>query len=113
MHTQHPICLLVHINSIIVFYSLFQHNVIGRLLGPKGITFKRIQAECHTKMSILGRGSIKDRQREEEMRNSNEPLYAHLKEELHVHVEAAPPYANLKLAAGVAEIQKMIIPPVS
>ena len=56
---------------------------------------------------------MKDRGKEEELRNSNDLMYAHLKDDLHVFVEAVPPFSNMKLAAGVAEIKKMIIPPVS
>ena len=88
-------------------------NLIGRLLGPKGLTLKRIQAETNTKMSILGRGSIKDRNKEEELRNSGNPAYAHLREDLHVLIEATPPSSLQKIAAGVAEVHKMLIPPVS
>lgn len=87
-------------------------NLIGRLLGPKGLTLKRIQAETNTKMSILGRGSIKDRNKEEELRNSGNPAYAHLREDLHVLIEATPPSSLQKIAAGVAEVHKMLIPPV-
>lgn len=82
-------------------------------MGPKGITLKRIQGETQTKMSILGRGSMKDRVKEEQLRNGTDLLYAHLKDDLHVYIEAVPPFSNMKLAAGVSEIKKMIIPPVS
>lgn len=90
-----------------------QHNIVGRLLGPKGMILKGIQNETKTRISILGRGSIKDRKKEEELRNSNDAQHAHLKDDLHVQIEAAPPTANIKLAAGVAEINKMLVPPVS
>ena len=49
-------------------------NLIGRLLGPKGLTFKRIQGETMTKMSILGWGSMKDKEKEEELRQSVNPI---------------------------------------
>lgn len=87
--------------------------MVGRLLGPKGVILKGIQNETQTRISILGRGSIKDRKREEELRNSNDGMYAHLKDDLHVQIEGTPPCAHIKLAAGVAEINKMLIPPVS
>lgn len=90
-----------------------QHNLLGRLLGPKGTTLKRIQAETQTKMSILGRGSIRDKAKEEQMRNSNDPSHSHLNDDLHVLVEANPPYSHVKLAAGLAEVKKMLIPLVS
>lgn len=72
-----------------------------------------MQAETQTKMSILGRGSMRDKQKEEELRNGDDPSYSHLKEDLHVLIEAVGPYSNLKVAAGLAEIKKMLIPPVS
>ena len=85
---------------------------MGRLLGPKGLTLKRIQAETQTKMSILGRGSMRDKGKEEELRNGNDPAYLHLKENLHIVIEATGPHSVAKLAAGVAEVRKMLIPPV-
>ena len=87
-----------------------QHNLVGRLLGPKGVTLKRIQAETQTKISILGRGSMRDKKKEEELANSNEPGFEHLKDPLHILIEANPPYSNVKLSASVAEIRKMLIP---
>ena len=100
------------INCLYCVYSLFplQFNLLGRLLGPKGMTVKRIQAETQTKMSILGRGSMRDKKKEEELRSTADPTYQHLKDELHVLIEANPPYSVVKLAAGVAEVKKMLIP---
>lgn len=34
---------------------------MGKLLGPKGNSLKRLQEETMCKMSILGRGSMKDK----------------------------------------------------
>ena len=64
-------------------------------------------------MSILGRGSIRDKAKEEQLRNGNDPAYEHLNDDLHVLVEANPPYSHVKLAAGVSEVKKMLIPLVS
>ena len=64
-------------------------------------------------MSILGRGSMRDKAKEEELRNGEDPSYEHLKDSLHILVEAAAPFSNAKLGAGVAEVRKMLIPPVS
>ncbi|KAJ1519265.1 hypothetical protein ONE63_004565 [Megalurothrips usitatus] len=36
-------------------------NFVGKLLGPKGNSLKRLQEETMTKMAVLGRGSMKDR----------------------------------------------------
>ena len=42
--------------------SLFpvQFNFVGRLLGPRGLTLKRMQTETNCRMTIMGRGSIRD-----------------------------------------------------
>lgn len=72
-----------------------------------------MQAETQTKMSIVGRGSMRDRKKEEELRNSDDPTHDHLKDDLHVLIQAEPPYSDSKLAAGVAEVKKMLIPLVS
>lgn len=53
---------------------------------------------------------MRDRRKEEELRNTDTPAYAHLKEDLHVLIDAEPPYSISKLAAGVAEVKKMLIP---
>ena len=74
------------------------------------MTLKRIQAETQTKMSILGRGSIRDKSKEEELRSRNDPAYEHLKDDLHVLIEATPPHTHVKIAAGIAEVKKMLIP---
>jgi hypothetical protein len=43
-----------------VFLS-FQFNFVGKLLGPKGNSLKRLQEDTMTKMAILGRGSMRDK----------------------------------------------------
>ncbi|XWS11441.1 hypothetical protein CRYUN_Cryun38cG0083200 [Craigia yunnanensis] len=65
------------------------YNFVGRLLGPRGNSLKRVEAntECH--VLIRGRGSIKDPAREEIMRGK--PGYEHLNEPLHILVEAELP----------------------
>lgn len=41
--------------------TFFQFNFVGKLLGPRGNSLKRLQEETMCKMSILGRGSMKDK----------------------------------------------------
>ena len=100
----------VHVRSLPLF---LQFNLVGRLLGPKGLTLKRIQAETQTKMTILGRGSMRDKKREEELRESGDPAHSHLNDDLHVLIEVNGPFSEYKLMAGVAEVRKMLIPNVS
>ncbi|XP_012288511.1 KH domain-containing, RNA-binding, signal transduction-associated protein 2 isoform X2 [Orussus abietinus] len=87
-------------------------NFVGKLLGPKGNSMKRLQEETMCKMAVLGRGSMKDRQKEEEYRQSLDPKYAHLSDDLHVEIAAlAPPAeAHARIAFALAEVRKYLIP---
>lgn len=38
-------------------------NFVGKLLGPKGNSMRRLQEETLCKMAILGRGSMKDKKK--------------------------------------------------
>uniref|UniRef100_A0A7N0ZY80 K Homology domain-containing protein n=3 Tax=Kalanchoe fedtschenkoi TaxID=63787 RepID=A0A7N0ZY80_KALFE len=64
-------------------------NFVGRLLGPRGNSLKRVEASTECRVLIRGRGSIKDPIREEIMRGK--PGYEHLNEPLHMLVEAELP----------------------
>nr|AKI85306.1 KH domain-containing RNA-binding signal transduction-associated protein [Cerebratulus lacteus] len=86
-------------------------NFVGKLLGPKGHTLKRLQDETKTKMAILGRGSMRDKQKEEECRKEG-GKYAHLAEDLHVYVEASavPCEAHSRIAHALSELKQYLIP---
>lgn len=87
-------------------------NFVGKLLGPQGNSLKRLQEETMTKMAILGRGSMRDRQKEEELRLSGDPKFCHLQLELHVEVTAlAPPAeAHARIALALAEVRRFLVP---
>ncbi|XP_046682720.1 KH domain-containing, RNA-binding, signal transduction-associated protein 2-like isoform X2 [Homalodisca vitripennis] len=87
-------------------------NFVGKLLGPKGNSLKRLQEDTMTKMAILGRGSMRDKQKEEEFRQALDPKYAHLSDDLHVEIAAlAPPAeAHARIAYALAEIRKYLVP---
>ncbi|CAN6479600.1 unnamed protein product [Victoria cruziana] len=65
------------------------YNFVGRLLGPRGNSLKRVEATTECRVLIRGRGSIKDPAREELMRGK--PGYEHLNEPLHIVIEAELP----------------------
>ncbi|XP_062014932.1 KH domain-containing protein At4g26480 isoform X2 [Rosa rugosa] len=65
------------------------YNFVGRLLGPRGNSLKRVEATTECRVLIRGRGSIKDPAREDMMRGK--PGYEHLNEPLHILVEAELP----------------------
>uniref|UniRef100_A0A1B6DPG6 K Homology domain-containing protein n=1 Tax=Clastoptera arizonana TaxID=38151 RepID=A0A1B6DPG6_9HEMI len=87
-------------------------NFVGKLLGPKGNSLKRLQEDTMTKMAILGRGSMRDRHKEEELRNSGDPKFSHLLDELHVEITAfAPPAeAHARIAYALAEVRRFLVP---
>lgn len=84
----------------------FPHfNFVGRLLGPRGNSLKRIEATTDCRVYIRGRGSVKDSAKEEKLRDK--PGYEHLNELLHVLVEAELPAniidSRLKQAVEILE----------
>ncbi|EDV23041.1 uncharacterized protein TRIADDRAFT_57903 [Trichoplax adhaerens] len=85
-------------------------NFIGKLLGPRGNTLKRLQSDTLTKMSILGKGSIRDKEKEEELRRDDPSSHLHL--DLHVLIEVEAPYheAHQRLCASVEALRKFLRP---
>ncbi|GMP48836.1 hypothetical protein CsSME_00016053 [Camellia sinensis var. sinensis] len=67
-------------------------NFVGRLLGPRGNSLKRVEASTGCRVFIRGKGSIKDPDKEEILRGR--PGYEHLNDPLHILVEAELP-ANI------------------
>ncbi|XP_076941405.1 KH domain-containing protein SPIN1-like [Bidens hawaiensis] len=61
-------------------------NFVGRLLGPRGNSLKRIEAATGCRVFIRGRGSMRDRNKEERLRGKTGR--EHLNEPLHVLIEA-------------------------
>uniref|UniRef100_A0A669CSR1 KH domain-containing, RNA-binding, signal transduction-associated protein 1 n=1 Tax=Oreochromis niloticus TaxID=8128 RepID=A0A669CSR1_ORENI len=87
-------------------------NFVGKILGPQGNTIKRLQEETGAKISVLGKGSMRDKAKEEGLRKSGEPKYAHLSMELHVFIEvfAPVPEAYLRMAHAMEEVKKFLFP---
>ncbi|KAF9595837.1 hypothetical protein IFM89_005323 [Coptis chinensis] len=67
-------------------------NFVGRLLGPRGNSLKRVEASTGCRVYIRGKGSIKDPGKEDKLRGR--PGYEHLNQPLHILVEAELP-ANI------------------
>jgi len=87
-------------------------NFVGKILGPQGSTIKRLQEETGAKISVFGKGSMRDKAKEEDLRKGGEAKYAHLSMELHVFIEVmAPiPEAYLRMAHAMDEVKKFLIP---
>uniref|UniRef100_A0A182PVH5 K Homology domain-containing protein n=1 Tax=Anopheles epiroticus TaxID=199890 RepID=A0A182PVH5_9DIPT len=110
IYREKPIKLQVKVIVPVKEHPKF--NFVGKLLGPKGNSLKRLQEETMCKMAILGRGSMKDRKKEEELRLAMDPKYAHLNDELHVEINALgpPAEAHARIAYALAEVRKFLIP---
>ncbi|KAM9418763.1 KH domain-containing, RNA-binding, signal transduction-associated protein 1-like [Salvelinus alpinus] len=87
-------------------------NFVGKILGPQGNTIKRLQEETGAKISVLGKGSMRDKAKEEGLRKGAEAKYAHLSMELHVFIEvfAPVPEAYLRMAHAMEEVKKFLFP---
>uniref|UniRef100_A0A1D1XIX0 KH domain-containing protein At1g09660 n=1 Tax=Anthurium amnicola TaxID=1678845 RepID=A0A1D1XIX0_9ARAE len=86
------------------------YNFVGRLLGPRGNSLKRVEATTQCRVYIRGRGSVKDSVKEEQLRDK--PGYEHLNEPLHVLVEAEFPaeVIDARLNQAVAILEDLLKP---
>ena len=56
-----PVCLLmIFFSAVSDVHLLLQFNFVGRLLGPRGNSLKRVEASTECRVLIRGHGSIKD-----------------------------------------------------
>lgn len=85
-------------------------NFVGRLLGPRGNSLKRVEATTQCRVYIRGRGSVKDSVKEDKLRDK--PGYEHLNEPLHVLVEAefTADIIDARLNQAVAILEDLLKP---
>lgn len=88
------------------------YNFVGSILGPQGSILKGLQRGVNAKISIYGQGSMKDKQKEEELRAGNDPEFEHLKQPLHILIEVKGPRAEAhwRMANALTEIYKFMAP---
>lgn len=46
-----------------VFVCVLQFNFVGRILGPRGLTAKQLEAETGCKIMVRGKGSMRDKKK--------------------------------------------------
>ncbi|XP_075718659.1 KH domain-containing RNA-binding protein QKI isoform X1 [Rhinoderma darwinii] len=100
-------------------------NFVGRILGPRGLTAKQLEAETGCKIMVRGKGSMRDKKKaltnilecsmlalNKEEQNRGKPNWEHLNEDLHVliTVEDAQNRAEIKLRRAVEEVKKLLVP---
>ncbi|KAF7816256.1 KH domain-containing protein [Senna tora] len=88
-------------------------NFVGRLLGPRGNSLKRVEATTGCRVFIRGKGSIKDLDKEELLRGR--PGYEHLNDPLHILIEAELPanIVEIRLRQAQEIIEELLKPVVS
>ncbi|VDK19004.1 unnamed protein product [Anisakis simplex] len=90
------------------------YNYICRILGPRGKTVRRLEAETGCHILIRGEGSLKNRRRE--LRLKKYAGWEHLTEPLHVLVIAFDKdlrNCELKLNSGIAAVSALINPTIA
>ena len=77
------------------------------------MTAKQLEQETGCKIMVRGKGSMRDKAKEEQMKGK--PNWEHLSDELHVLVtcEDTKNRADIKLKRAVEEIKKLLVPSVS
>lgn len=86
-----------------------RHNLIGRILGPNGLSVRQLEAETECVILIRGEGSIKDSARHKRL--LGQPGWEHLKEPLHVVVSAkdvSREQCQKKLSKAIKIINKLL-----
>ncbi|CBI15795.3 hypothetical protein VitviT2T_008498 [Vitis vinifera] len=85
-------------------------NFVGRLLGPRGNSLKRVEASTGCRVYIRGKGSIKDPDKEEELRGR--PGYEHLNDPLYILIEAELPVSivDVQLRRAQEIIEELLKP---
>lgn len=82
------------------------YNFVGRLLGPRGTTLKRLERETGCRIMIRGRGSIR---KDKEAAVRGKPGWEHVFEDvLHVVIEVAAPMPDAAAAALLARARETV-----
>jgi protein quaking len=112
VHLPEPLGPIVSLSEklIVPAKEYPEFNFVGRLLGPRGMTAKQLEMDTGCKILIRGQGSMRDKQKEEQMKGKAK--WEHLNEDLHVlvTVEDSKNRAIIKLKRAVEEVKKLLLP---
>ncbi|KAF6717615.1 Protein quaking-A [Oryzias melastigma] len=107
-----PIGPIVHLQEklFVPVKEYPDYNFVGRILGPRGLTAKQLEAETGCKIMVRGKSSMRDKKKEEQ--NRGKPNWEHLNEDLHVliTVEDTQTRAEIKMKRAVEEVKKLLVP---
>lgn len=99
--------------KLIYLIKNLKFNFVGRILGPRGMTAKQLEQETGCKIMVRGKGSMRDKLKEEQMKGK--PNWEHLNDDLHVLItcDDTKNRAEIKLKRAIEEIKKLLVPAVS
>merc|ERR1719193_2611181 len=88
------------------------YNFVGKLLGNKGENLKKLCTETNTRMAIMGGGSTRERNKEQELMDSGAPEHQHIREPLHIRVETHGPCKQVwtNMAAAIDALGPYMMP---
>merc|ERR1712018_1117960 len=95
------------IHSEKVYVPVKEHpdfNFVGRILGPRGLTAKQLEQETGCKVMVRGKGSMRDKKKEEQ--NRGKPNWEHLNDELHVLITVEDSENRATVSDGEDELKK-------
>lgn len=86
------------------------YSFVGRILGPRGMSIRRLESETKCKIFIRGRGSVRSKIREEVLRNEG---FNHLNEKLHTLIFCYGrdvEQCRQRVAAAVGTVSQLLTP---
>lgn len=85
-------------------------NFVGKILGPGGSTLKQVQEQTNTGIAILGKGSQRDEKKAQELLESGDTKWAHLRHPLHVQLRAMGPVDQcyMRISHACTELLKLM-----
>ncbi|KAH7718798.1 KH domain-containing protein [Aphelenchoides avenae] len=97
---------------LIPLYKYPHVNFVGKILGTKGANAHLISKKYKCQLAVLGAGTTKDRQREEQLLRTGDPRYAHFGGPAHVRVETvgAAYVAHMRMAAVLNVFRRLFTP---
>uniref|UniRef100_A0AC34RCB9 K Homology domain-containing protein n=1 Tax=Panagrolaimus sp. JU765 TaxID=591449 RepID=A0AC34RCB9_9BILA len=81
-------------------------NHVGKIVGPRGSSIRRLEETYRCFVRVRGKGSVKDAKIEAQLRGV--AGYEHLNDDLHIRVEAVGMGAKVRVRACTEAIYKMI-----
>jgi len=85
-------------------------NFVGKILGPGGATLKQVQEQTNTGIAILGKGSQRDEKKAQELLESGDTKWAHLRHPLHIQLRAMGPVDQcyMRISHACTELLKLM-----